>query len=78
MVGATNPLDQTTIPWSTGDYMSDAISWAWQVGEADILSNSWGIPDVLLNLLPGGTASTENAIQMAQDSGRAGKGSLLL
>jgi subtilisin family serine protease len=65
------------LPFSQGTAMAEAISWAWQVGEADILSNSWGIPDNLIPFLPGGSSIVEDAIEMALDSGRGGKGALL-
>ncbi|HHG86067.1 MAG TPA: hypothetical protein ENJ82_15065 [Bacteroidetes bacterium] len=64
-----NPL-----PFSRGSDMADAISWAWQVGGADVLSSSWGILDNLIPVLPDGTAPAENAIQLALDSARGGKG----
>lgn len=65
------------LPFSTGNFMADAISWSWQVGDADVMSNSWGMPDNLLPLLPNGTSGTEDAIAMALDSARGGKGALL-
>ncbi len=53
--------------WITSDtWISDAINWAWQVGNADILSNSWG----------GGSSSftITQAIQGARNQGRNGLG----
>lgn len=66
------------IPYSSGTNMTNGISWAWQVGDADVMSNSWGLLDNLLPILPGGTASTEDAIRLAVDSARGGKGGILL
>jgi subtilisin family serine protease len=66
------------IPFSSGTNMANGISWAWQVGDADVMSNSWGLLDNLLPILPGGTAAAEDAIRLAVDSARAGKGGILL
>ncbi|MCP4442262.1 MAG: S8 family serine peptidase [Aureispira sp.] len=66
-------------PYSTASRMADGITWAWQVGKADILSNSWGLANNFIPLLPGpGDTSTVNtAIAQAYANGRDGKGSLL-
>lgn len=66
------------IPYSSGTNMANGISWAWQVGNADVMSNSWGLLDNLLPILPGGTAAAEDAIRMAVDSARGGLGGILL
>jgi subtilisin family serine protease len=66
------------IPFSSGTNMANAIAWAWQVGDADIMSNSWGLLDNLLAILPGGTAPAEDAIRLAVDSARGGTGGILL
>jgi hypothetical protein len=53
--------------WITSDEsIADAINWAWKVGKADILSNSWG----------GGSLSflEKEAIDAAVSLGRSGKG----
>jgi subtilisin family serine protease len=65
--------------YSTAASMADAITWAWQTGQADVLSNSWGLGDQFIPLLPGpGDTSTVNAaIIQAYANGRNGKGSLL-
>lgn len=65
--------------YSTAAWMADGITWAWQTGQADILSNSWGLTDMFIPLLPGpGDTSTVNtAIIQAYANGRNGKGSLL-
>ncbi|CAA6828816.1 MAG: Unknown protein [uncultured Aureispira sp.] len=67
------------LAYSTAAWMSDAITWAWQTGQADVLSNSWGLTDQFIPLLPGpGDTSTVNAaIIQAYANGRNGKGSLL-
>lgn len=67
--GASDPL-----PFSTAAAFSDAIGWSWSVANADILSNSWGLPPTLIGLLQGGTQPVEDAIQQAHTSGRNGKG----
>ncbi|MDD3875879.1 MAG: S8 family serine peptidase [Bacteroidales bacterium] len=62
------------IPWSTSDWMVDGITWAWQVGKADILSNSWGITDQYLSMFPGQDSIVNEAIFLALANGRNGKG----
>lgn len=56
--------------FGTDAQIAQAIDWAWNVGEADVLSNSWG----------GGTASSliKDAIQRAVTLGRSGKGSIVV
>lgn len=68
-----NPFG-SPLPFATGSDMADAISWAWQNGEVDLISNSWGITDPLIPVLPNGTGIVEDAIDMALDSARNGKG----
>lgn len=63
------------VPWGTGTWMADGLNWAYQNG-ADVLSNSWGIIDVLIPIIPGGTAIVEDAINDAYSMGRHGKGCL--
>lgn len=65
------------LPFSQGTAMAEAISWAWQVADVDVMNNSWGIPDNLIPFLPGGASIVEDAIEMALDGGRGGKGALL-
>lgn len=67
--GASDPL-----PFSTAAAFADAIGWSWSVANADILSNSWGLPPSLISLLQGGTQPVEDAIQQAHANGRNGKG----
>lgn len=62
------------LPFATGDDMATAISWAWQDGNASLISNSWGLTDPLLGALPGGTGVVEAALDMALDSARGGRG----
>ncbi len=62
------------IPLSTAAAFSDAISWSWSVAEADILSNSWGLPASIIGILPGGTQPVDDAIQQAYTNARNGKG----
>lgn len=66
--------------YSTASTMADGITWAWQDGNADVLSNSWGLENITIPLLPGpGDTSTVNlAINQAYANGRGGKGSVLL
>ncbi len=67
----------SVLPFSTSDWMAAGISWAWQEGKADVLSNSWAFPQFLMALLPGDPAIVEQAITEAATLGRGGKGSLL-
>ncbi len=50
--------------------VADAINWAWAIGGADVLSNSWG----------GGAQSNQitNAINNAATQGRGGKGTVVV
>jgi len=57
--------------WVTSNsWIGNAINWAWQTGNADVLSNSWG----------GGSSSStiNNAITNAVNDGRGGLGSPVL
>ena len=59
-------VDLGTIqPWSTTDVFVDGLSWMWQEGDADISSNSWGVPDDLLALFPGGDLLVNSVIDDA-------------
>ncbi|MDB5281747.1 MAG: hypothetical protein JWO06_822 [Bacteroidota bacterium] len=62
------------LPYSTAAAFADAIGWAWDTAQADILSNSWGLPAALIPFLPGGTQPVDDAIQQAYLHGRNGKG----
>lgn len=69
----SNPFG-APLPFATGADMAGAINWAWQVGGADLVSNSWGLTDFLLPALPNGTGIVEDALDLALDSARNGKG----
>lgn len=62
------------LPFATGGNMASAISWAWRDGNASLISNSWGLTDNLLGALPGGTGIVEDALDVALDSARSGRG----
>lgn len=64
------------IPYSETAYMLGGINWAWQTGNADILSNSWGIPADLLPFAPIDQPVISNAIIAASTQGRGGKGAI--
>jgi len=66
------------IPWSDTETFMNGISWAWQEGNADVASNSWGVPDQLLALFPGGEDMVNLSIDAALENGRNGKGMPLL
>lgn len=63
-----------SLPFATGNDMATAISWAWQDGNASLISNSWGLADAFVAALPGGTGVVEAALDMALDSARNGRG----
>lgn len=67
--GASDPL-----PYSTAAAFADAIGWAWNDAQADVLSNSWGLPPALISILPGGTQPVTDAINTAYQNARGGKG----
>lgn len=67
-----SPLGIT--PWSTTDVFMTGIGWMWQEGDADVSSNSWGVPDGLLALFPGGDTLVNAVIDNAIDLGRGGLG----
>lgn len=53
--------------WITNNsWITNAINWSWQNGNADVLSNSWGGG--------GGSSSINNAIDGAVNNGRGGLG----
>jgi len=57
--------------WVFDDFKTaDAIDWAWKIGKADVLSNSWG----------GGPAvdAITRAFERARTKGRAGKGCVIV
>jgi subtilisin family serine protease len=61
-------------PYSEALWMASAISWAWQNADVDVMSNSWGLPDLFIQLLPGNPALVDSAIHQAYKFGRNGKG----
>lgn len=61
-------------PWSTTDVFMTGIGWMWQEGDADVSSNSWGVPDYLLAIFPGGDTLVNAVIDDALDLGRGGLG----
>jgi len=61
-------------PFSDTESFIRGISWQWQVGQADVSSNSWGVPDFLLAFFPGGDSLVNIAIDAAVTQGRNGKG----
>ncbi len=66
-------LGQGVIPLSTASAMAAGINWATQNG-ADLMSNSWGLPSLFLQILPGDPMIVEDAIEQAVTTGRGGKG----
>ncbi len=73
-----NGLPLNNIPYSTSQWMADAINWAWREADADIMTNSWGVDDVTLTILSGNPMLLEEAIIAAADSGRGGLGTPML
>lgn len=67
-------LNGTHLPFSTNQWGLDAINWTWQTANADVASNSWGIPDSLMATLGIDTAVSNDAINNAVTYGRNGKG----
>lgn len=61
-------------PFSDTESFMRGISWQWQVGGADVSSNSWGVPDFLLVFFPGGDLMVNETIDAATSQGRNGKG----
>jgi len=61
-------------PWSETQVFIDGMSWMWQEGDADVSSNSWGVPDNLLVVFPGADTLVNAIIDNALDQGRGGLG----
>jgi subtilisin family serine protease len=61
-------------PLSDTESFVRGINWQWQVANADVSSNSWGVPDFLLAFFPGGDLLVNDAIDAATEQGRDGKG----
>jgi subtilisin family serine protease len=61
-------------PFSTGSWMIDGISWAWQQGGVDVASNAWGVPDTLIPILSNIPGPVDDAIDQAVTNGRNGLG----
>jgi subtilisin family serine protease len=73
-----NGVPLNDIPYSTSQWFANAINWAWRNAEADVMSNSWGLDDIYLQLLSGSPMLVEEAIIAAADSGRLGLGTPML
>lgn len=69
-----NPFGSGPLPYSTNQWGLDAINWTWQTANADVVSNSWGIPDSLMSALGIDTVVSNDAINNAVANGRNGKG----
>lgn len=65
------------IPYSTAESFADGLNWAWQTAEAHIMSNSWGVDDITLQLLPGNPAIVDSVIDLAVTQGRNGRGTVM-
>lgn len=61
------------LPYSTAEAFAKGIRWQWQVADADVSSNSWGIPDDLIAFV-GGQPLVDAAIDSAINFGRDGLG----
>jgi subtilisin family serine protease len=61
-------------PYAESQWMADGIAWAWQFGDADVMSNSWAVQDLLLQILPGSPTLVDTAIAQVYQYGRNGKG----
>ena len=61
-------------PYAESQWMADGIMWAWQFGDADVMSNSWAVQDLLLQILPGNPALVDTAIAQVYNFGRNNKG----
>jgi len=61
-------------PWSETQVFIDGIAWQWQVGNADVSSNSWGVPDYILAFYPGSDTLVNAVIDVALEEGRGGAG----
>lgn len=62
------------IPVSDAEAFIDGISWQWQVANADVSSNSWGLTDEFLAMFPGQDLLVNTAIEAAVNNGRNGLG----
>ena len=70
-VDITGPV----MPFTTMQYGVDGINYAYQTAGADVISNSWGLPDSLIAQFPFlDTVIGNDVINIAADSGRGGKG----
>ncbi len=61
-------------PYAESQWMADGIAWAWQFGDADVMSNSWAVQDLLLQILPGNPALVDTTIAQVYNFGRNNKG----
>lgn len=62
------------IPVSDAETFIDGITWQWQVANADVSSNSWGLTDEFLAMFPGQDLLVNTAIEAAVNNGRNGLG----
>jgi len=61
-------------PYTTMQYGMDGLNYAYQTAAADVISNSWGIPDDQISQFSLDTVIANDIIAIASDSGRGGKG----
>ncbi|TVR39310.1 MAG: hypothetical protein EA392_06830 [Cryomorphaceae bacterium] len=66
------------IPFSDAESFVNGISWQWQVANADVSSNSWGLTDDMLALFPGQDLLVNEAIDAALNQGRDGLGLIMV
>ena len=68
LLSISNSLN-LTLP-NASSSLANAINWAWQIGGADIINNSWKTPIV--------SQLVEDAIELAITDGRNGKGTIII
>lgn len=66
------------VPFSDAESFINGITWQWQVANADVSSNSWGLTDDILALFPGQDVLVNEAIEAALDQGRDGLGMIMI
>ncbi|MDX2001510.1 MAG: S8 family peptidase [Chitinophagales bacterium] len=66
------PLPNT--PWSTTTWMANALSYAIDSAQVDVISNSWAVPDLLIPYTGGDTGLVNDIIRKGASEGRNGKG----
>ncbi len=60
--------------YTTHIWAANAMAWAWQDANIDVVNNSYGIPDYLLPVSGIDTTYSNNAIKAAVKNGRNGQG----